>query len=205
MTQTPERLSEEELKEIERALNAIDKAAPPPWSRIYSKIFAPSEKGGDRTLFDVRGWGYYTGKGGGALGLTDEEALERMGHDGDGIVAFRNAAPLVRKLLDHIRASSNEKSGGSNNATVAQLVESGTCSPRDSSSTLDGGSNRAGWSYNANASGKYICPCCGGRADAERSEFASSSTPQPTPPHPLLLEKLKRRPQYSPPRAGGAC
>lgn len=48
-----------------------------PWSVGYlgSDIVCPNEKiGGHTKLFDVRGWGYLTGKGHGALGLGPDEA-----------------------------------------------------------------------------------------------------------------------------------
>lgn len=53
-----------------------------PWRVHYSEsgqawdIWAPSAKGGETKLFDVRGWGYLTGKGHGALGLSPDDAVK---------------------------------------------------------------------------------------------------------------------------------
>jgi hypothetical protein len=38
-------------------------------------VVAPSLKGGDAKVCDIRGWGYLTGKGHGALGLPEAEAI----------------------------------------------------------------------------------------------------------------------------------
>lgn len=40
------------------------------------QIWAKSLKGGDTHIADIRGWGYLTGGGHGALGLSDDEGLE---------------------------------------------------------------------------------------------------------------------------------
>lgn len=40
------------------------------------KVWAPSLKGGHTPVCDIRGWGYLTGGGHGALGLPEEQALE---------------------------------------------------------------------------------------------------------------------------------
>lgn len=50
---------------------------------------------GSGKLFDVRGWGYFTGQGTGALGLSDEEALG-MQEANAHLVA---AAPRMRETL----------------------------------------------------------------------------------------------------------
>lgn len=48
---------------------------PGPWKVGYRAmdVLAPSKKGGDAKVCDIRGWGYLTGKGDGALGLSDVE------------------------------------------------------------------------------------------------------------------------------------
>ncbi len=38
-------------------------------------IWAPSAKRGEAKIFDVRGWGYLTGKGDGSLGLSEDQAI----------------------------------------------------------------------------------------------------------------------------------
>jgi len=49
---------------------------PGPWTVGFRalNVFAPSEKGGVTNVCDIRGWGYLTGKGHGALSLPQEEA-----------------------------------------------------------------------------------------------------------------------------------
>lgn len=42
--------------------------------QLSGSIMAPSAKGGFRTVLDLRGWGYLTGKGHGALSLPAETA-----------------------------------------------------------------------------------------------------------------------------------
>lgn len=57
---------------------AETKFTPGPWSVGYlgSSIVCVNAKiGGEAKLFDIRGWGYFTGKGHGALGLSDEDAV----------------------------------------------------------------------------------------------------------------------------------
>lgn len=57
---------------------AETKFTPGPWSVGYlgSSIVCVNAKiGGEAKLFDIRGWGYLTGKGHGALGLPDEDAV----------------------------------------------------------------------------------------------------------------------------------
>lgn len=48
-----------------------------PWKvgPYASDVWAPSAKGGDTKVCDIRAWGYLTGKGAGALGLSDDEAV----------------------------------------------------------------------------------------------------------------------------------
>lgn len=50
---------------------------PGPWSVGYRalNVQAPSEKGGTFPVCDIRGWGYLTGNGHGALGLPADEAV----------------------------------------------------------------------------------------------------------------------------------
>ena len=67
-------------------------------------ILAPCEKGlGETKLFDIRGWGYYTGKGHGALGLSDEEGRARQAANGKH-VALSCPANLLA-LLDALDRS----------------------------------------------------------------------------------------------------
>lgn len=58
----------------------IASPVPHPETWIYwrngSKIMGASAKGGEATVLDIRGWGYLTGKGHGALGLDQAAAAE---------------------------------------------------------------------------------------------------------------------------------
>ncbi|MEZ0212490.1 MAG: hypothetical protein ACAH27_06000 [Xanthobacteraceae bacterium] len=55
---------------------------------IGGEIVAPSAKGGTRKVIDMRGWGYLTGGGHGALGLDWETARAEQ----DNLAAFIIAA-----------------------------------------------------------------------------------------------------------------
>lgn len=60
------------------------------------QIWAKSIKGGDTHIADVRGWGYFTGMGHGALGLTEDEGIEAQRQIGQFIAA---ANPATIKAL----------------------------------------------------------------------------------------------------------
>lgn len=79
-----------------------------PWKldKFACYIWAPSEKGGDFPLMDepgehgrvaeLRGWGYYTGNGHGALGLHPDEAKNRQRLTGEHVARLDPAT--VKKL-----------------------------------------------------------------------------------------------------------
>jgi hypothetical protein len=79
-------LSPELLNAIEAGCDGAQ-GGPYKLDKFAAYIWAPSEKGGDFPLMDdiaengkvarMRGWGYYTGKGHGALGLDPDEAVRR--------------------------------------------------------------------------------------------------------------------------------
>lgn len=70
-----------------------------PFKHVMGKIWMPSAKGGDTFVLDVRGWGYLTGRGGGALGLGEDEAMKLQDAFGDMVAAALNAyAPAVSEL-----------------------------------------------------------------------------------------------------------
>lgn len=81
--------------------------APGKWSaHNYSTwINAPGLKGDDTHVADVRGWGYLTGHGHGALKLGDDEALAQQAAWGELIVAAVNALP---SCLDQLEQSQRE-------------------------------------------------------------------------------------------------
>jgi hypothetical protein len=67
---------------------------PTPWrSCPYSQdIYADNVPKGPMRVADIRGWGYLTGKGHGALGLSNEEALATQ---------IANAALIVKAVNNH--------------------------------------------------------------------------------------------------------
>lgn len=60
-------------------------------------IWAPSLKGGHAHIADIRGWGYLTGGGHGALGMSEEDAIEAQTAWGEHIATF--GPDLVLSLL----------------------------------------------------------------------------------------------------------
>lgn len=60
------------------------------------QIWAASLKGGNAHIADVRGWGYFTGMGHGALGLTEDEGIEAQRQIGQFIAA---ANPAIIKAM----------------------------------------------------------------------------------------------------------
>jgi hypothetical protein len=61
-------------------------------------IFGQSKKGGDAHVLDIRGWGYLTGGGGGALGLSEEQAIKAQKAVEAYAVAAWNAVPELIAL-----------------------------------------------------------------------------------------------------------
>jgi hypothetical protein len=57
-----------------------------------NKIYGTSDKGGDCTVLDIRGWGYLTGRGHGALGMDDRPALTEQQKFAEFVVNALNAA-----------------------------------------------------------------------------------------------------------------
>lgn len=66
------------------------------------RIWAKSLKGGNAHIADVRGWGYFTGMGHGALGLTDEEGIEAQRQIGQFIAAANPAT--IKALIAEVRS-----------------------------------------------------------------------------------------------------
>jgi len=93
-------LSADELAALR---NAAEKATPGPWSLCDEGlgIWCPSAKGGETKIFDVRGWGYLTGGGHGALGLPSDKAEEIQRANG-------TLAASAPQLLDHITVLTTE-------------------------------------------------------------------------------------------------
>lgn len=66
-------------------------------------IYGHSLKGGDTHIADVRGWGYLTGGGHGALGLSGEEGARIQDQRGRFIAAANPAAIL--ELISELEAA----------------------------------------------------------------------------------------------------
>lgn len=83
-----------------------EKATPGPYELdAYGlMINAPSKKGGVWRIADIRGWGYLTGKGSGALGLdaVTAEGIQRA--TGEFLTAARTDVPALCDALDESRA-----------------------------------------------------------------------------------------------------
>jgi len=61
---------------LDGLLEICGKATPGKWRQIEGLgIWAPSARGGETKILDVRGWGYLTGLGHGALGLPEDQAI----------------------------------------------------------------------------------------------------------------------------------
>lgn len=76
---------------------------PTPWrSCPYSQdIYADDVPKGPMRVADIRGWGYLTGKGHGALGLSDEEAMAIQKANAAFIVEAVNSHAALVKALEH--------------------------------------------------------------------------------------------------------
>lgn len=89
------------------------------------QIWAKSLKGGNAHIADVRGWGYFTGMGHGALGLTEDEGIEAQRQIGQFIAAANpaNIKALIAELKEargllaniHERATEGHKQAGCDN------------------------------------------------------------------------------------------
>lgn len=62
---------------------------------IYGKLWGGSLKGGDTHILDIRGWGYFTGGGHGALGLTEEQGSQAFKEVSEYVANAWNAAPKL--------------------------------------------------------------------------------------------------------------
>lgn len=93
--------------EVERLREAFVSAtkhlAPGDWTHDKAgMIWAPSLKGGATRIYDVRGWGYLTGRGHGALDLTEAEAVAAQ-------MAWAEFVVVAARIA---RAALNTKAGG---------------------------------------------------------------------------------------------
>jgi hypothetical protein len=79
------------------------KHTPTPWRKGYRGIDIGCENakiGGVAKLLDVRGWGYLTGTGHGALGLSFDEAVAAQTEFTDFVVTAVNAYDKHRALIE---------------------------------------------------------------------------------------------------------
>lgn len=79
------------------------------------KVWMPSRKGGQTFCLDIRGWGYLTGGGSGALGLSQQEAVAAQHAFGEWLVRAMNAAtqPEAPSACDHILIDDADPESGS--------------------------------------------------------------------------------------------
>ena len=100
-------LTEQQVREIREGCEGVQGG---PWKldKFAAYVWAPSEKGGDFPLMDepgehgrvieLRGWGYYTGNGSGALALAPDEAERRQRLTGEHVARMDPAT--VSALCD---------------------------------------------------------------------------------------------------------
>jgi uncharacterized protein (UPF0335 family) len=103
--QTVESVDLARLRELE------SRATPGPWTvqhyphgDPYSIDCENAKIGGASKLFDVRGWGYFTGKGHGALGLTAAEGVALQEANSQLVCALRNAFPHLLARIERLEA-----------------------------------------------------------------------------------------------------
>lgn len=74
---------------------------PGPWKVGYRglDVVAPSLRGGEAKVCDIRGWGYLTGKGHGALGLSEDEATAIQTANARLIAASPDLLSALKDLL----------------------------------------------------------------------------------------------------------
>lgn len=98
-----------------------------PWSAPDDSglVFAPNAKAGGETIIaEPRGWGYFTGRGSGGLGLSAEEAAKRMDANRVFIAHARQDIPA---LLTALTAAMAEGSKHLDDVLMLQ----GFCDDRD--------------------------------------------------------------------------
>lgn len=112
MPSPSDRIGDDRLREI---LTGCEGVQGGPWQldKFACYVWAPSEKGGDFPVMDepgqngrvveLRGWGYYTGHGHGALGLPAEEAKRRQRLTGEHVARLdpQTVSSIVSELLSH--------------------------------------------------------------------------------------------------------
>lgn len=74
---------------------------PTPWSvhTLTATIYATEVPKGPARVADMRGWGYLTGKGHGALALPEDEAIEIQRANAAHIVKCVNAFDEMQEVL----------------------------------------------------------------------------------------------------------
>jgi hypothetical protein len=75
-----------------------------PWKNENPRtwVWGPSDKGGDTHVLDIRGWGYLTGGGSGALDLPHDEACKRQDATGSLVVGLVNNLPIILSALRQV-------------------------------------------------------------------------------------------------------
>ena len=105
MTDTPTpALERVELRAMAEEIERLSKEATPGFLKLgpyCTDLFVHEHKNGEpiAKLFDVRGWGYFTGKGHGALGLSDEDARKATRANGEFVEQLWNNADTISQAL----------------------------------------------------------------------------------------------------------
>lgn len=136
MNSVTEGVSEERLREI---LAGVEGVQGGPWKldKFACYVWAPSEKGGDFPLMDdiaengrvaeLRGWGYYTGRGHGALGLLTDDAKNRQRLTGEHVARLdpETVRSIVSELLARRSASTQAPVAWTNAYWLAEVQANG--------------------------------------------------------------------------------
>lgn len=86
---------------------------PAPWDvdRLTATVYATDVPKGPARVADMRGWGYLTGKGHGALSLSEDEAIDIQRANAEHIIKCVNSHPDLVKALETAAARFNMIAG----------------------------------------------------------------------------------------------
>lgn len=98
---------------------------PLPWSvepHSFSIYASHVTKKQSPRVADMRGWGYLTGKGDGALGLSDDDGIRAQKANAELIVkAVNNHQPMVDAIRDYL--ATFDRCGGSESVSAEEFAE----------------------------------------------------------------------------------
>ena len=116
-----------------------------PWKVGYRAmdVLAPSAKGGDTKVCDIRAWGYLTGKGAGALGLTDDEAVAIQTANARLIAAAPDMLEALQRVASVIDDAGRVNERGLTHKLVLAVIAKALPDPTPPSSIPEGGEERS--------------------------------------------------------------